>query len=139
MAREQQNFETIATRSLKLIEHDPDADKPREVDVDWMFLFARYAQDVSNSDVQELWARVLSSAAIDERAHVSPAALQLLSLLDARIASEFEKFCRAYGTFGGYLFPRPLRQVCLSILEYLKKWDYSNSRAEREFVFTHLT
>jgi hypothetical protein len=102
MAREQANVETIAARSLKQIEHDPDGDKPREVDDDWLFRFARYAQDVSDNDIQELWARILASAVTEGRQRVSAAALQSMSLMDNRAAKDFEKFCRAYATFGFY-------------------------------------
>jgi Ribonuclease G/E len=58
MAREQANFEAITVRSLKQIELGPGDDKPREIDADWMFKFARYAQDVSDRGIQELWARI---------------------------------------------------------------------------------
>ena len=61
MAREQANLEAIATRSLQLIEHDSQGDHARDINDDWMFKFARYAQDVSDKDIQELWARILSS------------------------------------------------------------------------------
>jgi Protein of unknown function (DUF2806) len=102
MGREQANFEAVTARSLTLIEHDADGDKPREVDVDWMFKFARYAQDVSDKDVQELWARILTSAAIEGRQLLSAAALQAMSLMDKRAAKDFEKFCCVLATFRFY-------------------------------------
>jgi hypothetical protein len=102
MGREQANFEAITARSLTLIEHDADGDKPREVDVDWMFKFARYAEDVSDKDVQELWARILTSAAIEGRQRLSAAALQAMSLMDKRAAKDFEKFCCVLATFRFY-------------------------------------
>ncbi len=102
MAREEANFEAIAARSLKQIEHDPDGDKTREIDDDWLFKFARYAQTVSDSEIQELWARILASEAIEGRKGVSAAALQTMSLLDKKTAKDFENFCRAYIAFGFY-------------------------------------
>ena len=102
MAREQANFEAIATRSLQLIEYDPQSDHARDIDDDWMFKFARYAQDVSDKDIQELWARILSSAAIEGAQLLSPAALQTMSLIDRASATDFEKFCRVFATFGVY-------------------------------------
>ena len=102
MAREQANFEAIAVRSLKQIEHHPEGDKTREIDDDWMFKFARYAQDVSDREIQELWARILASAAIEGQQRVSAAALQSMSLMDKRAAKDFEKFSRVWATFGFY-------------------------------------
>jgi hypothetical protein len=102
MAREQANFEAIATRSLQLIEHDPQSDNARDIDDDWMFKFARYAQDVSDKQIQELWARILSSAAIEGAQRLSPAALQTVSLIDGASATDFEKFCSVIATFEVY-------------------------------------
>jgi hypothetical protein len=98
MAREQANFEAIAAHAVKQIEHDPQRDKPRELDDDWMFRFARYAQHVSDIDLQEIWARILASAAVEDRQRISAAALQTISLMDRRAATDFEKFCRVLVT-----------------------------------------
>jgi hypothetical protein len=100
MARQEENFEAITAQSLKQIEHDPAGDKGRKIEDDWLFKFARYAQDVSNSKIQELWARILASAAIEGKQRVSAAALQAMSLLDSRSAKDLEKFFRVYVTFG---------------------------------------
>jgi hypothetical protein len=99
MAREQSNFEAISAQSLYIAEHDSDENNPREIDEDWMFKFADYAQDVSDKEVQELWSRILSSAAIGSKLLLSPAALQAMSLLDKRGASDFDKFYRVFATF----------------------------------------
>ena len=99
LAREQANFESIAVRSLELIEGNPKADKGRDIDEDWIFAFARFAQAVSDKDVQELWARILSSAAMAEGQKVSAAALQTMSLLDKKGAADFRKICAAHATF----------------------------------------
>jgi hypothetical protein len=102
MAREEANFEAIAARSLKQIEHNPDGDKKREIDDDWMFKFARYAQDVSDKEVQELWARILTSSAIEGALRISAASLQAMSLIDKTAATDFEKFCAVYKTLRCY-------------------------------------
>jgi len=67
-----------------------------------MFKFARYAQDVSEKQIQELWARILSSAAMEGAQRLSPAALQAVSLIDSASAADFEKFCRVIATFAFY-------------------------------------
>jgi Protein of unknown function (DUF2806) len=102
LAREQANFEAIAVRSLELTEQSPNADKGRDIDEDWMFAFARYAQRISDKDVQELWARILSSAAIAEGLKLSAAALQTVSLLDKKGAEDFRKFCSVVFTLTVY-------------------------------------
>jgi Protein of unknown function (DUF2806) len=102
LAWEQANLESIAVRALKLTEQSPNADKGRDIDEDWMFAFARFAQVVSDKDVQELWARILSSAAMAEGQKLSAAALQTMSLLDKKVATDFRKFCAVLATFTFY-------------------------------------
>jgi len=134
MGREQANFEAITARSLTLIEHDADGDKPREVDVDWMFKFARYAQDVSDQDVQELWARILTSAAIEGRQRLSAAALQAMSLMDKRAARDFERFCCVLATFRFYpLHERGYQSESQDInLQTLRELGLVEERADLE-------
>lgn len=93
LAREQLNLEAIERRALVLVEQDSSNDKSRELDDDWLSRFADLAQKVSDKDIQEIWARVLSSAALDTKARVSAAALQLLALMDGDVAKQFAKFC----------------------------------------------
>jgi hypothetical protein len=102
MEREEANFEAIVVGSLKQIEHHPDGDEARKIDEDWMFKFARYAQDVSDKQVQELWSRILTSAAIEGKLRISAAALQAMSLMDRDTAKDFTKFVSAYVTLGSY-------------------------------------
>lgn len=90
---QQENLESIGARSIELLEAAPSA-KPRELDPEWLFAFSELAQKISDEQVQELWARVLSSAAIEDKTRLSPAALSLLALMDKNIASQFGYFCR---------------------------------------------
>jgi hypothetical protein len=106
MAREQENFEAIGVQSLKLIEHAADSNKARQIDDDWMFNFARHAGNVSDEDVRTLWAHVLASAGIEGRTKLSPAALQIISLLDHRAAIDFKNFVRVDKQFS--LYPSPV-------------------------------
>ena len=46
LLRQQENFEAIALRSLEIIENDPLSDKPRAIEDDWMFRFARLSEEV---------------------------------------------------------------------------------------------
>lgn len=100
MAREQLNLEAIERRALEYTEHDPSNAKPREIDEDWLFNFADFAQRISDKEVQALWGRALSSSAIEGTERLSAAALQLLSLIDAKTAEQFKKFVAAINTLG---------------------------------------
>ena len=102
MAHEQANFESITQRSLQFIEADPESDKARDIPDDWMFMFIRYAQNVSHKEIQDMWARILSSAAVHGRRQLSPSALQTMSLIDSESALDFEKFVRVRNSFGFY-------------------------------------
>jgi Protein of unknown function (DUF2806) len=102
MAREQKNLESIAAESLKLIEHDANAASARDLDEDWLFRFAEFAERVSDTDVQTLWAHVLKAASIEGRPKLSAASLLQLSLVDHDCAVAFEKFFQACQSFRGY-------------------------------------
>jgi hypothetical protein len=105
LAREQINLETIEKRALEYAESDPGKDNPREMDEDWLFKFADLAQKVSSADVQSLWARALSSAAVEGAPLLSAAALQTLGLLDKDIAEGFRKFVAVAVRLGFVPYP----------------------------------
>jgi uncharacterized protein DUF2806 len=100
MAREQINLEAIERRALEYVEVDPKNIDARELDEDWLFRFADFAQKVSDRDVQSLWARALSSAVIQGGARLSAAALQTLGLFDKDVAENFRKFVAAVSAVG---------------------------------------
>jgi hypothetical protein len=101
-AREEANLQAIASASLRITEQDPDRNEAREIEEDWIFKFANYAQEVSDRRVQQWWSRILSSAAIGGKPLLSPAALQAMSLLNKNGANDFEKCCRVFAAFGFY-------------------------------------
>lgn len=107
MAREQMNLEAIERRALRYTDRDPENGNPREIDEDWLFRFADIAQKVSDEDVQSLWARALSSAAIRGNPKLSAAGLQTLGLFDKDIAQNFRKFVAVYSRLGGFVPPVP--------------------------------
>jgi len=102
LEREQQNLEAIQLRALEATEQSADAQNGRDIDDDWMFAFARHAQEVSDERMREWWARILSSASISTRPKLSPAGLQTMTLVDQAIAIDFERLLRAIATFGYY-------------------------------------
>ncbi|MDA9402318.1 hypothetical protein XH79_26845 [Bradyrhizobium sp. CCBAU 45389] len=100
MAREQSNLEAIQKRALEYAEGDSGNTTAREIDEDWLFRFADFAQKVSDGDVQALWARVASSAAMQGSTLLSAAGLQTLALFDKRIAENFQRFTAAARRLG---------------------------------------
>jgi hypothetical protein len=64
LEREQLNLESIQSKAIEYAEQDQGRDNARELDQDWLFRVADLAQKISDKDVQELWARAVSSAAV---------------------------------------------------------------------------
>jgi hypothetical protein len=100
LAREQLNLENVERRALEYTERDPENGSAREIPEDWLFKFADLAQKVSDEDVQSLWARALSSAAMQGKPTLSAAALQTLGLFDKRIAESFRRTTSVISTIG---------------------------------------
>lgn len=138
MAREQMNLEAIERRALEYTEADPKNTNAREMDEDWLFKFADLAQKVSDRDVQSLWARALSSAAIQDGTRLSAAALQTLGLFDKDIAESFRKFAAAVSVVGfvpytpdGEADPQQIDLINLSDLGLIHEY-FSNLPYEYE-------
>jgi hypothetical protein len=100
LEREQENLESITLRAIEFAEKSSATDKGRRLDDDWIFAFARHAQGVSDHDLQDLWAHILSAAATDGQRKLSAAALQTMTLLDKQSAIDFRNFWSAVETFG---------------------------------------
>ena len=101
LAREQANLESITRQAIEYSGNE-DYRAARDIDDDWMFKFAEYAQQVSDDEVQKLWARTLTSAATSERPLLPATALQTMALLDRDAAMHFKAFCSVVVTFGFY-------------------------------------
>jgi hypothetical protein len=102
---EQLNLEAIQAKAIEFTEEDPENNKPREIDEDWLFKFADLAQRVSDKEIRSLWSRVLSSAAIEGAPKLSAVALQTVSLLDKRSAEDLRKFIAVLAHVGVYATP----------------------------------
>jgi hypothetical protein len=114
LGREQHNLESIERKAIEFAEKDLDRDKAREIDQDWLFRAADLAQKISDKEVQDLWARAVSSAAIETTTPLSAAALQTLGLLDSRTARDFRKFvmiAARLGFFAAIDQGAPLNQI----------------------------
>jgi len=103
MAHEQRNFEEITKAALSFIEGEPSDSEAGDLDEDWLFRFAGFAEQISDRDLQKIWGRVLRSASIKGKQKLSAASLFQLSLIEKKAALDFEKFCKAFVSFG--IFP----------------------------------
>lgn len=141
-AREQLNWEAVERKAIEYTERDPKNDNAREIDEDWLFKFADYAQKVSDQDIQALWARALSSAAMQEAQKLSAAALQTLGLFDRKIAESFKRAAAAEAAFGFLPYPRQgerdvqqIRVALLSDLGLVKPALIHGAYKFRDFTF----
>lgn len=138
MAQEQQNFETITSSALALIEDNSESNKARELDDEWLFRFAEFAERVSDADIQRLWARALKSASIEGQPKLSAASLLQMSLLSKSAAKDFEKFCKVFKTFR-WRYPTTQRSYSKSVfgidLTNLEELGFLKQYSESSYGF----
>lgn len=101
----QQNLEAVIIRSVEVLKNDGDfaAEEPSAPDADWMDAYFRYAENVSNDHVQDVWARVLAGQISDRRRSISLATLDSLRLLEPRHAVAFRRLVQGWSAFGALL------------------------------------
>ena len=79
---EQANREAVAKAAVEeLRELPPPEHEPKEVDNDWLYRFSRYAEGVSNEEMQRVWGRVLAHQAAGPGVY-SIRALSTLAVMD---------------------------------------------------------
>ena len=95
--RHQVNKEAVLAKAQQILNEPnaikalpPEGNRPLP-DQDWLFQWAKHAQEVSSEDVQTLWARVLAGE-IANAGRFSLRLLQTLSLLRRVDAENFAKF-----------------------------------------------
>jgi len=93
-AREQQNIEDITQKALPYLEETGD---PSQVEDDWISEFFARSRRVSNVQMQDLWARILSGEA-NKPNSVSKRTLEFVSLMDRSDAELFSKLCNFSAT-----------------------------------------
>ena len=100
--RRQRNTETVLAQTVPLL--DKDADDPGQPpEDDWIEAFFRYAENVSNTDIQRIWARILATQVSGGRRNVSLATLDSLRLLEPHQAQAFAALAQAWAAFGSVL------------------------------------
>lgn len=85
----QLNIESALGKTLKYL---PEKVSEKEVDDDWRSRYFNKIQDISNDDLQEIWARILAGE-IEEPGTVSLRTLDLLSNLSKYEAEKFQLAC----------------------------------------------
>lgn len=85
----QENIEAIVEKALP---HLSEETSEEEVDPDWRTRFFQKAQDVSNEDLQDMWARILASE-VSIPGHVSLRTLEVISNVSKSEADLFGRAC----------------------------------------------
>ena len=88
--RRLRNVEAIATAAAAELGDETAADET--ADADWIARFFGEAQEVSNAEMQKLWARILAGEVRQPRT-TSIRTLEILRNLDPRVAATFKKLC----------------------------------------------
>lgn len=87
--REQKNIEDITTKAIPRLNNNAN---PEAIDDDWLAEFFARSRRVSNDQMQDLWARILSGEA-NKPESVSKRTLEFVSLMDRADAETFSKLC----------------------------------------------
>jgi Protein of unknown function (DUF2806) len=89
--RHQANKEAVAVKALEILRtEDAPETSPPDVDLDWLNVFERYAENASSERLQELWGRILAGE-IRKPKSFSLKTLRFVSELDQKIATTFER------------------------------------------------
>jgi len=101
LLKEQDNVEAIAHQSLLIADSDPDRDKTKALDDDWLLRFFQYAARVDDTQLQAVMARALADAAIADRPVISHRAIDTIRFLERQSYRAFDFAARELTRFGG--------------------------------------
>ena len=87
--RKQANIESITTKAIPLLEK---TSKPESIENDWLVNFFENCRNISDDDVQSIWARILASQASGQ-AKFSRKTINLLNDFDKQDCIFFIKLC----------------------------------------------
>ncbi len=93
--RRQQNIESIAEKAVPHLEENV-SEQP--VDEDWKTRFFKKSQDVSNKEMQEIWAKILAGE-VSNPGKISIRTLDILSNLSKEEAEKFQRICAFVSDF----------------------------------------
>ena len=103
-SKKQQNIESITVQAAEKIKDKEDAN-PEELDLDWLTYFFEQCSNVSDKDMQFLWASLLASEA-SKPGRFSKKSVQFIALLDKADAELFANLCQFVFVDRGY--PQPV-------------------------------
>jgi hypothetical protein len=96
-AKRQKNLEAIAAQAAREL---PGTVSDQPVDEDWIAQFFNHCQDVSNEQMQTIWARILARE-VTKPGSFSLRALALVRVMDKDDANTFTRFCSVVWRFPG--------------------------------------
>lgn len=90
--QKQQNIESVIVKTYAELENEPPvSDEP--VDPDWILRFFNSIEDISNDDMQTVWAKILAGE-IKQPKSVSLRTLDVVKNLSPDEAKQFEEICK---------------------------------------------
>lgn len=95
--RKQENIESIAQQAVNKVE---DNAKTEELEEDWLVHFFEQCENVSNIQMQSLWAALLAGEA-NKPGAISKRTINLVASLDKSDAELFTSFCQFCSVIGG--------------------------------------
>ncbi len=96
--KKQENIENISQKSFKDVKEDAN---PENIDDDWLSNFFDKCKNISNEDMQNKWAKILSEEA-NNPGIFSKKTLEIMSLLEKKDAVLFQSLCNFTWTDGGH-------------------------------------
>ena len=91
----QANIEDIVEKAIPHLEQEV---SDEQVDEDWRTRFFQKAQDISNEEMQEVWARILATE-VSKPGHVSFRTLEIVSNVSKTEAEVFSRACMLASKF----------------------------------------
>lgn len=88
--RKQENIEQIAAKAIDGLNENA---QPNDIDKDWIANFFDKCENVSDQDMQSLWARILAGEA-NNPGSFSKRTINIVSSLDRNEAHQFTTLCR---------------------------------------------
>ncbi|WP_182057873.1 DUF2806 domain-containing protein [Pantoea sp. ME81] len=86
--KRQRNIEEISMQAAKNLQEN---DKVNDIDEDWLTVFFNECQDISESEIQSLWAKILSEE-VKNKGSISKRAIRFISSIDRAEAELITKF-----------------------------------------------
>lgn len=104
---QQQSLECIFEKAIEYSKQKNQ--KGKKISEDWLYRLIMNAKDVTNEEIQEIFAKLIVEQGSAARGTVSFMTLDALRLFEPRHARYFESFCQLYYLFGGAYFGIPDR------------------------------